>query len=108
MEQIGQTIKASPRRQGNYGRSTMKNFTIAPNWLLKSPKYTRNERIIAIALNSFAFGKKECWPSQETIAERAKLCLTSTKETIKSLVKKGLIEKMRDGKHRSICYKLNY
>lgn len=108
MELLSSTIEKSFIDKHGKGFSTAKGFTMTQNWLLKSQNYTRNEKNIAIVLSSFAMNKKECWPSQKIISKRAGLCLTTTKETINSLVSKGLIEKRLDGKRRSACYKLNY
>lgn len=108
MDLIFKTIKENIWCNKNYGLSTLRGFTITPNWLLKSQNYNRNEKAVIIALASFAMSKNECWPSIKKISTRSGLGLTATKKYLKSITEKGLIERVWDGKHKSKLSKINF
>lgn len=108
MDSIKQTIENLSIMKNNRGLSTMRGFTMTPNWIVKNKNYNKNELLVANSLKSFAMQKNICWPSIKSISSRAKLGQTTTKEAIKSLLDKGIIEKIADSKHKSNCYKLNF
>ena len=108
MELLGLSIKKSLINKHNKGMSTMKGFTMIPNYILKNREHSLNEIAVLVALKSFAMNKKECWPSLRSISTRARLGTTTIKKTIKLLEAKDLIYKTRSGKRRSNVYTINY
>ena len=108
MEIIGSSIKKSVISKHSKGMSTMKGFTMIPNYILKNQEHSLNEIMVLVALKSFAMNNIECWPGLKAISTRTRLGTTTIKKTIKLLLAKDLIYKTKDNKRRSNVYTINY
>jgi hypothetical protein len=65
-------------------------FEQIPHWLLD--KATSNEIYLYLTVRRYAMGKKECWPSRETLAGDMDLSAKTIQRLLKKLVEYGALE----------------
>lgn len=74
----------------------------------QSSPYTGDRLLIHLALADFANDEGECWPSQPTIARKARCSVRHVRTTINTMIADGIVEitEQRVGRGGRTCYLL--
>lgn len=74
---------------GAYKKKTY--FVMAENIFLRNPKYTINQKMVYLCLQSYTGAVDSCFPSKDTIAKGLNICVKSAYNTLKELEEIGAI-----------------
>jgi len=65
---------------------------IIPGWLLADETYSKNSKLVYVALTTFIDSKtKDCFPSHAAIGERCALSVSSVQRGLDELREKGVV-----------------
>lgn len=81
-------------------------FTKIPNKLIKSEKLSSKEKLVFIVMLMYSFGKKNAWPSRNTLSKESGLNIRTVDKAIKSLEAKRFLK--IDKTKRNNYYELNF
>jgi biotin operon repressor len=84
-----------------------KLFIKVPLWLLKREDISASAELIYGRLMLYAWGKKNCYPSQSTLGVEVGMTRRAVRKHVSELKRAGLVSSQKRGQHQSALYTLH-